>query len=351
MKNLLLICKGMPNKIKSAGDVRALRMIQILKKEYDKVDVIASSADYGDGDVRSSGAIPHLNGNTVGEAEKLIKENNPEVIIIEHWTISQRIIDFLRKISNAKIIIDSIDIEFLRLRRKLEYDSTKITQQEVDRVRKAEIDVYKKADALIVASKPDKEEISKHGNFKFIELPCLFQIDNSYAPYEGNKAYFIGNWTHGPNLDSVLYLCEKVIPNIDVQLYIVGKHIPPSVQKHASDKIIMHGAEYELHKFLPKMNMLLTPVLYGAGINGKIGEALAFGVPVVTTPLGAKPYNLQHKNTAMVANNPGEFIDCVRKVKEQEHLRSALSINGKKLMEEYTPKFWKQSFLDGIRKQ
>ena len=62
------------------------------------------------------------------------------------------------------------------------------------------------------------------------------------------------------------------------------------------------------------MSMCLAPTMYGAGINGKIGEALAFGIPVVTTPLGALAYGLEHRKTAMIAKDSKEFIDSINEL-------------------------------------
>ena len=45
-----------------------------------------------------------------------------------------------------------------------------------------------------------------------------------------------------------------------------------------------------------------------------------------------------------------EFIDSIKQLQEKDYLRNALSINGRKLMEKYTVQFWKESFLNGVRK-
>lgn len=345
MKNLVFISKGMPNNIKSAGDIRALRMLKILKHEYD-ITVIASGADFGEGDVRGIGCESHL----TSDINQIIKEKSPEVIILSHWTIAGRYLDLIKNISNAKIIIDTIDIEFLRLQREIEYRKLgEVNQQNVNNIKNNELNIYKKADLLITTSKPDKEELLKHSEFKIIELPCLFTINDSYQVNDGNNTYTINNWLHKPNVDSTIYLCEKIIPKLDIPLYVIGKHPPESVVKYSSDKIIVCGAEYEINKFLLKMNILLAPILYGAGMNGKIGEALAFGIPVVTTSLGAKPYELEHKKNAMISDDEGSFIDSVKQILENENLRTTLSSNGRKLIENYTIENWKNKFLGDLK--
>jgi len=349
MAQVFFVSKGLPNLIKSAGDIRALNMLKILKSEYN-IHVFSRSADFGDSDVKGLGCEPHLTGDLKNTFKNYADIQKPEIVILSHWTIANELIDFVRDICpNSRIFIDTIDVEFLRLQRKLQFDSSSISDIEVERVKKLELEVYKKADGLIAASSKDKEELLKHHGFNVIELPCLYSINNAYVPNEGRNSYIICNWTHEPNIASTAFLCEQVIPFTDLLFYIVGKHPPEQIRKFESSKITICGAEYEINKFLSKMNLLLCPVFYGAGMNGKIGESLAFGIPVITSDLGALPFDLEHKKTAMIANSKEEFISCIDQVLNDSKLRNDLSFGGRKLMEKFTINFFKEKFLKGIK--
>ena len=84
-------------------------------------------------------------------------------------------------------------------------------------------------------------------------------------------------------------------------------------------------------------------------MNGKIGEAMAYGIPVVTTNFGAKPFGLVHKDSAMIANNESEFIDCINQLLQKDMLRKKLVENSKKIIEKFTIEVWKESFLRSIQ--
>ena len=346
MKSLVFICKNIPNLIKSGGDVRALRMIKILREEYN-VTVLATSADYGEGDVKKLGCISHWNGNL----ETLIKQyvgKNADLIIISGWGIAKNTIDLIRTLTSCKIIIDSIDVEFLRLQRKFEYcKGINISKEQVEKAKKNELDTYKKADAVIIVSKRDAQELMYY-SFKLIELPCLFEVNFTNMVDNKRNGYIICNWSHEPNIASTIYLCEKILPKVNVNFYIVGKHPPEQIKKFASNQITIRGAEYEINKFLNNMNICLAPVFYAAGMNSKIGEALAFGIPVITTTMGAEPYNLTHLETAMVADDDESFITAINKVLDNDDLRLKLSSNGRVLMQNYTVDCWKKSFLEAL---
>jgi glycosyltransferase involved in cell wall biosynthesis len=347
MSEVLWVGKGIPNLIKSAGDIRSLRMLKILKRKHN-VRVIARSADFGESDVKAIGCESHLTGNLQNTIQVSLGAKPADIIILSHWTIANELLDFIRGISTAKIYIDTIDVEFLRLSRKLKFDPSQIEEREVNRVKILELNVYQNADGIITASNQDKEELLKYDNFKIIDLPCLFAINNEYRVSNGKNAYIVCNWTHDPNIVSTSYLCEKVVPNANILFYIVGKHPPELIRNFASSKIIVSGAEYEIGRFLSHMNMLLSPVFYGAGMNGKIGEALAFGIPVITSSLGAEPWGLKHRETAMVANTTEAFLDSINEIINDEDLRKQLSANGRELMKGYTIEYWQDKFLDAI---
>jgi len=348
MSELIFLARGIPNAIKSAGDIRALKMLKILKQKH-SISVIARSADYGEGDVKSIGCKSYLTGDPRNSIQNCLSIKTPDIVIFSHWTVARENIDFIRLNTKAKVYIDTIDLEFLRLSRKYEYDPKSISLTEVEKIKVQEIDVYKKADGIIVASETDKKELEKHGSFNIVILPCLYKVNNEYKTNNGKNAYIICNWLHEPNLISTRYLCEKIVPNLDVMFYIVGKHPPAELKKYETGKIILSGCEYEINKFLAKMNILLCPIFYGAGMNGKILEAISFGIPVVTTTLGAVPLGLIHRESAMIADNTEDFISCVKEVLSNEDLRNKLSNSGREIAKKFTVEFWQESFLEAIK--
>lgn len=342
MKKLLWISKSIPNLLKSAGDIRALRLLEILRKDHE-IFVIGRSADYGESDVKRIGCKSFLNGNFKGKFEEIIKDNEIDSVILSHWTVANEMLDFVRSKSNAKIYIDTVDVEFLRLQRKLEFDGSKISENEVQRVKKLELEVYKKADFLITASKIDEEELLKNGDFKCIEFPCIYNVNKNYVPNGGKSSYIICNWTHEPNIVTTKYVCEKIIPFVDTTFHIVGKHPPEEIKKYASEKILIKGPEYEIDKFLNTMNILICPIFWGAGVNGKLVEAISFGIPVITSELGALPLGLEHGKNCLIGKSEKDYIDLINLLLRDKELRNKLSTNGRKFAEKYSLSYWKNN--------
>ena len=334
-KHLLFISKGMPNLYKSAGDIRALKILQILVEKYD-VTVMASGADFGVNDVRGIGAEPVLNG-AEWVFDEINKKKKVDVIIISHWTCGKRYIDYIRKRTNVPIILDSIDLEFLRVKRECEWKGTTYNQ----RLMEQEIDVYMKSDSIITASEIDNNELEKILPRKNkIVIPCIFNISKRKEQPIGNNVYTACNWLHAPNVDATEWLCDKVITD-NVKLHIVGKHPPTRLTRF--DKVVFHGWVPHLEQFIQDKVCCVAPILYGAGINGKIGEAISFGVPVITTKLGADPYGLTD-DCVFIAKDYIEFKEMLNYVVNHNKLDDKV-VNALEVIKKFTPENFKETIL------
>jgi glycosyltransferase involved in cell wall biosynthesis len=334
-QHLLFIAKGMPNRFKSAGDIRALKMLEILTEKYD-VTVMASGADYGVNDVRGIGAEPVLNG-----AEWVFNEINTkkkvDVIILSHWTCGHRYINHIRKHTNVPIILDSIDLEFLRIKRECEWKGTQYNTRSME----AELDIYMKSDLIIVASEIDKIELEKVlPRKKSIVIPCMFDLKVRKQQPETNNVYTACNWLHAPNVDATEWLCEKVITD-SVKLHVVGKHPPTKLTRF--EKVVFHGWVPHLEQFVQDKVCCVAPILYGAGINGKIGEAISFGVPVITTKLGADPYGLTD-DCVFIAKDYIEFKEMLNYVVNHNKLNDKV-VNALEVIKKFTPENFKETIL------
>ena len=106
---------------------------------------------------------------------------------------------------------------------------------------------------------------------------------------------FVGGFNHQPNQDAIFWFMEEIYPAIlkefpDLRFYIVGSHPTEKVKALAGDKVIVTGyvSDEELAELYGKARVNVIPLRFGAGVKGKVVETLGFGVPAVTTPIGAE---------------------------------------------------------------
>jgi len=119
--------------------------------------------------------------------------------------------------------------------------------------------------------------------------------DETHGFDQRNNFVSIGGFKHPPNVDSVIHLAEEVWPRIseelpDAKLHVYGAYPTREVMKYhnPSANILVKGFTQSLTPPLLSNRILLAPLRFGAGIKGKIVDAFRYGLPVVTTPIGAE---------------------------------------------------------------
>jgi glycosyltransferase involved in cell wall biosynthesis len=96
----------------------------------------------------------------------------------------------------------------------------------------------------------------------------------------------------------VLSLVNEVMPRVwrelgDVSVTIIGRSAPEEIRALASRQVQIAGWVHEIEPLLDGARAMMAPLTYGAGLKGKVTQALAGGLPVVTTPVGAEGLDAQ----------------------------------------------------------
>jgi len=150
-------------------------------------------------------------------------------------------------------------------------------------------------------------------------LPFLYQpIETTLLPSFEQRQHFvtIGNFRHQPNWDAVLWLKESTWPLIrqqlpQAELHIYGAYPPPKATALHNPKqgFLIKGWAKDAFEVIANSKVLLAPLRFGAGIKGKLAEAMLNGTPNVTTLIGAESMlsqNIEHWPGA-IANNAADF--------------------------------------------
>lgn len=176
---------------------------------------------------------------------------------------------------------------------------------------------------------------------------CPLMVDLPTAPplRFGDRSHFIhiGNFRHAPNWDAVLWLKTTIWPLIreqlpTAQLHIYGAYTPPkatALHNAAQGFHVMNWAEDAL-QVMAAARICLAPLRFGAGIKGKIVDAMICGTPNVTTPIGAEAMNGQGPWPGAVTRTAHEFADCaVQLYKDQAQWSNAQTVGLELLAERY----------------
>lgn len=230
-----------------------------------------------------------------------IKENanSIEIVFLNRPHISVNYIDYIRNNTRAKIIYYGHDLHFLREMRKYELTKDKDALEASVDWKQKELELMKKADAVYYPSNVEVQEIAKIDssiNAKAITAYIFEDVADETYQFERRKdIMFVGGFTHTPNIDAVLWFTKEILPGIlikqpDIKFYIIGSNAPLDIQNLADANVIVKGfvSDEELAQFYGKCRISVVPLRYGAGIKGKVIEAMRYGIPVVTTSIGAE---------------------------------------------------------------
>ncbi|NUM88477.1 MAG: glycosyltransferase [Bdellovibrionales bacterium] len=288
-----------------------------------------------------------------------------DVVWVEFFYVADDYLSDIRRLQPwAKLIVDSVDLHFRRLARQAEYLEKEVQwlvdagqrrfppteehkqfvrehRRYADHVREQELRVYSRCDAVVVVSDDDREVLQSHG-LPSLFVPNIHRVpdfsEKDIAPRAGREgSIFVGNFDHNPNITSAIFLKHEVAPameamGLQLPFYIVGSNPPQVVRTTAQAGPLHHcfkvtGWVPNTLPWLNRARVSVAPILFGAGMNGKIGEAIAAGVPVVTTHLGADGMRLRHEEHCLVARTGEEFARAIQRLHEDDALWERLRRN------------------------
>jgi O-antigen biosynthesis protein len=159
---------------------------------------------------------------------------------------------------------------------------------------------------------------------------------------------FVGNYDHIPNQQAVEFLLVYILPKLrekrpdlmeDLHLHLVGSGQLPTKLESLLDQnnqfVTYHGYQSDevLDAFYKGVKVALAPLLVGAGVKGKINQAMHLGVPVVATPVGVEGMHAEHGVDCLIASEPEEFSEAIINVATDCELWERLVEGGGKNIE------------------
>ncbi|WP_088341158.1 glycosyltransferase [Robiginitalea sediminis] len=183
-------------------------------------------------------------------------------------------------------------------------------------------------------------------------LPMGFKdartVDN--PGFESRKdLVFVGNGLHAPNRDAVKWLVQMFAPLLaetlpKAQLHICGAYLPEKWKKgmDATSHIQIHGHVPDIESVFRKTRLQVAPLRFGAGVKGKILQALSCGLPTLTTPVGAEGLFSGEGAHICPGYDAREFVSrCASLYQDQNQWKQALDTQLAETREHFRePSFW-----------
>ena len=263
-----------------------------------------------------------------------VKEHNPDIVLFDRflmeeqfgWRVEKHCPDAIR-------IIETVDLHCLRevrqkfVKKKQSLSETELTKElKQSEIASREIASIYRCDLSLMISSYEMHILENHFNINpslLLHLPFMVEnIDslewNKLPTYEQRNDFItIGNFRHPPNWDTVLYLKEtlwlpirKKCPN--AKLHIYGAYPPPKANQLHNPKqgFLISGWANDAKQVMQKARICLAPLRFGAGLKGKLLEAMQCGTPSVTTHVGAESMHDNLEWNGVVTDNPEDFINA-----------------------------------------
>lgn len=274
--------------------------------------------------------------------------------------IAIKYIDEIKKYKNIKILYYGQDLHFLREQRDYELTKNKKSLKNSKKYKKMEEKIIKEAKMSYFPSVVEKEiakSLAPKSNVEVVPV-YMYKTDNepNILPFDDRKdLLFIGGFKHKPNVDGVLWFIDEVFNKIkkeipNVKFNIVGSNPTEDILKFQSENINVLGfiSDDELSKLYKSTKVVVAPLRFGAGMKGKVVEALYNKCPIVTTSIGAEGIN-NLNNAITIADDAKTFAQKVIELYLNKELNEKNSNNSFKIIEnQFSDKIMQEVLQKGV---
>ena len=330
MQQLLIIGFVWPEPNSSAAGGRMLQLISLFKEEGYSI-TFASPAQDSDFmvDLKEYGVDKKSIALNCSSFDLFVKELNPNVVLFDRFMMEEQFgWRVAENCPNALRLLDTEDLHCLRLARQKAFKENRLFQTSdlmTEEVAKREIASILRCDLSLMISE-----------FEMELLTTTFKIDKSllyYLPFllepitvttfkklpsfeEREDFVFVGNFLHEPNWNAVQYLNETIWPLIRKQLpqavlNVYGAYPSQKVlQLHQpKEGFLIKGRAPKAQDVVSSARVVLAPLRFGAGVKGKLIEAMQCGTPSITTTIGAESMHGDLPWNGLITDSPEVFAN------------------------------------------
>jgi GT2 family glycosyltransferase len=258
--------------------------------------------------------------------ESWIQENGRyfDCVLLSRPDVAIEFIDALREHSDAKLLFYGHDVHHLRLRAqaKVQYAGATV-EAGASKMEELERRVWSKVDVIYYPSDQETAYVKVAGPHYLARTIPLFGFRTFEPPEEADLSrrrdiLFVAGFAHSPNEDAARWFVENIFPIIrlrepNVHFWLVGSNPTGTVRELANNPgVTVTGfvTDEQLAIHYMQSRVSVAPLRYGAGMKGKVVEAMRFGVPIVTTPFGVQGMSELEGNVP-VHSDPVPFAEAV----------------------------------------
>ncbi len=328
VKKLLVIGFTWPEPSSTAAGNRMVQLLLFFKKEGYQITFASSATESArsfDLESLDIDCVPILLNHT--SFDRFVKELQPDTVIFDRFLTEEQFGWRVAECApNALRILDTEDLHSLRLTREQAIKSgtgySTNTWLEADITLREVASIYRSDLSLIIS---DMEiDLLRHSakidDSLVLHLPFMLpQLDENtiadWPDFERRDHFMcIGTGRHAPNVDAINWLRSEIWPLIrrqlpEAEVHIYGSYLPQQVLEMHRPAIGFYvmGAVADVEITMGKYKLNLAPLRFGAGIKGKLLDGMRYGLPGITTKIGAEGMHGALPWNGGIADQAGDF--------------------------------------------
>ncbi|MDO8344630.1 MAG: glycosyltransferase [Cellvibrio sp.] len=219
-------------------------------------------------------------------------------VLLNRPHIAVNYVDILQRYQNICCVYYGHDLHFERLQREYDVNPQAPLKKDRDYFYELETSIWKKVDRVLYPSQEEADSVKRIAPAINAAAVCPYVYEglDRYAHRQvvsGNKIIFVAGFGHPPNTDAAVWFVQEIYPLIkaqrpDTALYLIGSKPTEQVLQLQTESIVVTGyvTDEELAAHYASARVAVVPLRFGAGVKNKVVEAMAYGVPLITTEVG-----------------------------------------------------------------
>lgn len=264
-------------------------------------------------------------------------------VYITRYEVAEHFIPLIKKYNkDIPILFNNADFHFLRELRFAEIERKPELVTKAQETKRRELSVMEQADIVLAYTEDECVLIRSLLNDPKKVLKCPWVVEEKLSSATFNQRYgitFLGGFGHLPNVKAVEFFAKEIMPLLlkkrdDLVLYVYGSNVPEGIKSLETDNVVIEGYAEDLFDVYNKHRVFVCPLTFGAGIKGKMIDALAYGTPIVASEIAAEGTGVDHGVNAFIAKNPNDWVNYILECYDNEAIWASVRENGLKLVRE-----------------
>jgi GT2 family glycosyltransferase/glycosyltransferase involved in cell wall biosynthesis len=341
-RQILIVDEYTPRPDRDSGSLRLVELMRLLIEEGAHVVFLPSSGKSDDGYTRALQAlgVECWHAPYAARLPAWLREHGPRfhaAMVSRHY-IARELFPLLRRHApQARLLFDTVDLHYLRERRAAELAGDAAALRAAEQTRALELELISRADATFVVSDTERALLAQDAPEARVEV--LSNLHRLAPPGPGFAArrdlLFVGGFRHPPNADAVRWFAESVFPHIraahpDIRFHCIGGDVPDAIERLAAlPGVHIHGHVPDMQPWLDACRVSVAPLRFGAGVKGKVNQAMSHGLPVVATACAVEGMHLRDGEDVLVADDAEAFAHAALRAYDDAALWERLAENGR----------------------